>query len=365
MKIYLLDDLYAKEPNASYKAKIDVNNVFLSKIENSEVFSFYRYIIPMFGQKNRLLSFIRLRLLLFLNQLNFLKLLRKVKPGDVIVMPFPFEFQWFVKLSTYIYRQVARLKEKNKIKFIYIIHDLNCIRYPELFNEDSEVPLLELADVIIAHNPTMINWLISRNISKDKLLNLQIFDYLSPSPKPYSYEKVQEKVDRKVIYAGNLSPWKSAFIYKWRPSYSVELYGVGLETSEINDSLSYKGVFNPDFPIMDSQNISFGLVWDGSSCEELLGPGAYLRYNNPHKVSLYLSQEIPVIVWSEAALSSFVIDNNLGFAINKISDIDEIINNMSLEDYLLIKKNVNKAGKELREGGFMCTALKKALELVK
>lgn len=42
---------------------------------------------------------------------------------------------------------------------------------------------------------------------------------------------------------------------------------------------------------------SFGLVWDGNSMDTCTGNyGSYLRINDPHKVSLYLSSGLPIIV---------------------------------------------------------------------
>lgn len=46
-------------------------------------------------------------------------------------------------------------------------------------------------------------------------------------------------------------------------------------------------------------------VWDGDSVDTCAGnTGAYLRYNNPHKTSLYLACGMPVIVWKEAAIAA-------------------------------------------------------------
>lgn len=364
MKIFLLDDLYSKEFHAGYKAKIDVNQTFIKGFANSEVFSFYHFKIPNFGKSSKLLRYIRLRLLFRSNQINFLKFLRKVNVGDVVILPYPFEYQWFVLLTSYVFKSLAKLKREKQIKVVYITHDLVSLRFPELDCEKIELPLLEIADTIIVHNPTMINWLISKNVPSEKLINLQIFDYLSPDPISYN-ESTENTVVRKVVYAGNLMPWKTEFLYKWTPKYDVELYGIGFESKEIHHRMEYKGVFNPDTPTIDVAGISFGLVWDGSSCDELIGPGEYLRYNNPHKVSLYLSQELPVIVWKEAALAPFVIANNLGFTIERLEDIDEIINNMELTDYLNIKNNVRNVGIKMRSGGFMLEALNKAIDNIK
>lgn len=68
--------------------------------------------------------------------------------------------------------------------------------------------------------------------------------------------------------------------------------------------------------------------------------GQYLKLNNPHKTSLYLASGIPVIIWKEAALASFIVENNLGFAVDKLSEINEKLSQISDEQYKIMANNV-------------------------
>ncbi|MBT8943652.1 galactofuranosyltransferase, partial [Lactobacillus delbrueckii subsp. bulgaricus] len=81
-------------------------------------------------------------------------------------------------------------------------------------------------------------------------------------------------------------------------------------------------------------NSGFGLIWYGSSIETCDGAfGNYLRYNDPHKLSLYLASALPVIIWSQAAEASFIIDNNLGLTIDSLNDLPKVLNKVTKEEY--------------------------------
>lgn len=51
------------------------------------------------------------------------------------------------------------------------------------------------------------------------------------------------------------------------------------------------------------------MVWDGESIDGGLGlSGQYLKYNNPHKLSVIFTSGLPVIIWNEAAEAGLVKD---------------------------------------------------------
>lgn len=110
----------------------------------------------------------------------------------------------------------------------------------------------------------------------------------------------------------------------------------------------------------------FGLVWDGDSADACAGnTGAYLRYNNPHKTSLYLACGMPVIVWREAAIADFVLKNEVGIVVESLSGLDEIISAISDESYQKMCKNAARIGQKLRAGEYFKAAMEQALEIVK
>ena len=124
------------------------------------------------------------------------------------------------------------------------------------------------------------------------------------------------------------------------------------------DNIFYHGAFPADeLPL--KLNGKFGLVWDGYSADGCQGTfGQYLKLNNPHKTSLYLASGLPVIIWKEAALASFIVENNLGFAVDKLSEINEKLSQISDEQYKIMANNVKGISAKLRNGEYIKTALK-------
>lgn len=107
----------------------------------------------------------------------------------------------------------------------------------------------------------------------------------------------------------------------------------------------------------------FGLVWDGNSINGCCGQaGEYLRYNNPHKLSLYLSSGIPVIIWEKAAEAEFVRNNNLGILVDKLDELENILGQLDKEKYEEMCNSVKKIAERLKKGYYGEHALLKALE---
>lgn len=78
--------------------------------------------------------------------------------------------------------------------------------------------------------------------------------------------------------------------------------------------------------------------------------GEYLRISAPHKLSLYLSVGIPVIVWKEAAIAEFVVTNHLGIAVSNLYEVEARLKEMSEDEYASIKADVHSMAMKVRSG---------------
>ena len=286
------------------------------------------------------------------------KAFQNLEQGDKVYIQFP-----LVSHSIFIGSVFHRLKRKG-IKIVLLIHDLESFRMQ--FKQDTNILVrkgfefeengaLKWADEIIFHNKKMASAALKMGIARDKIKILRIFDYLIPD---YDAEKMSTRViDRKepVIIAGNLRKHKAGYIYNLPNNCNFNLYGVGYEDQK-KENIHYYGSFESD-DLPYHLNGSFGLVWDGESSETCEGLyGSYLKINNPHKTSLYLASGIPVVIWSKAALADFIQTNKCGITIDSISDIATKIESLSNEEYLEIRRNVEKIGKLLRNGYFTLSA---------
>ena len=141
----------------------------------------------------------------------------------------------------------------------------------------------------------------------------------------------------------------------------LNVYGNKFEQDKACEAICYKGSFKPDeLPgILEGH---FGLVWDGVSEESCVGnTGEYLKYNDPHKTSLYIASGIPVIVWQQAAIADFIIKNKIGITVESLHDVEKAINSISQQDYDLMRRNAKSLGNKLRSGYFTKKALSKAI----
>ena len=254
-------------------------------------------------------------------------------------------------------------KHCHRLNFTVIIHDLESI----LFADDStksqtykvrtlknELNTLKYAEKIISHNANMTKKLVELGIEQSKITNLEIFDYLASKN-----NKSNIHFGKEVIIAGNLGPEKSPYLENIKAVKGVnfKLYGFNLNQNSLSDNVKYCGNFAPE-ELIDNLSGSFGLIWDGTSIDTCAGhTGNYLRYNNPHKTSLYLSAGLPVIIWQEAALAEFIQKNNVGLVVKSLAEIPEKLAKLKKVDYELMQKNATALSKKLRSGYFTTAAL--------
>lgn len=263
---------------------------------------------------------------------------------------------------------LKRLKKIRKVKLVFIVHDLESIRK---VLPDSDIyaardyQMYEIADSIIVHNAVMKNYLVEEcSVSEEKVVELNVFDYLAEEN-----QHLAHKNERIVAIAGNLTAEKSGYIYslinKNLQSVSFNLYGANFDEQLCTGSnYSYKGIYDADV-LPNQLEGAYGLVWDGKCIDSCRGnTGNYLRYNNPHKVSLYIAARMPIIIWKEAALARFVIDNNIGIAIDSLDDLEDAIRSVDEGKYEEFICNLNCLSQKVLSGKFLQGALQGALQKV-
>lgn len=258
---------------------------------------------------------------------------------------------------------LRKLKYKKNIRIISVVIDVEELRkfyYNEHHKKDFEL-MLEIADILIVHNDIMANFFLEKGISKEKLITIESFDYLQENKNIVEFEK-------SLTFAGNLDIVKCGFIKHLNKLKKINfnLYGSNFNAKLLNsENIKYYGSFPVD-EISKKINKGFGLVWDGDSIDTCSGSfGQYLKYNNPHKLSLYLSCGLPVVIWKQAAQAEFVKKYNVGICVDSLKEAEDIINNMVENDYKILQDCVNKIKPFLCSGHFATKAIKQALNLLK
>lgn len=255
---------------------------------------------------------------------------------------------------------IVKLKKEKNVKIISLIHDVEKLRktFQTEYMQQEFKFMLEIADVLIVHNCKMKDYFISLGIKEDKIVTLDIFDYLTEG----AVQK-EKSYDCSISIAGNLDVIKSPYIEKLQElkNVKVHLYGPNYKEakSKQNDSdVLYHGSF-PANEVPKQLKQGFGLVWDGDSLEGCAGnTGEYLKYNNPHKLSLYLAAGLPVIVWSQAATADFVLQNKVGIVVDSLHELEHILSSMTEEEYQKYVMSVKVISSRLQQGEFTKRALK-------
>ena len=232
-------------------------------------------------------------------------------------------------------------------KYYLLIHDINLLRYGAEWKRHTAVEnyMFRHAERLIVHSEPMRDYLLDSGIQKDKIRILTTFDYLVENR-----NQMKRSNGKTIVFAGNLAKSEFLALIDSLPALHFNLYGKGNYASHPN--ITYKGCFDPaDLSQIEG---SWGLVWDGDSidaCEGLIGN--YLRYNAPHKLSLYIAAELPVIVWSQSAFANYVRDKRLGIVVNSLKEIESVIQSISVEDYDDIMRHVVEESSLLRNGAHL------------
>lgn len=335
--MYFVKDYKEKGYDAGSKARLDCEEI-MHNLNYQEV-NFY-----LEGRKIYYTSILKRN-----------KELKKLNPNDKLIIQYPYHIKYWKSF----FNSLQRLRKKN-IKIVAIVHDIISLRTDEKdITIDKEIDIFNRFDYIVSHNKKMTKFLIENGV-KSEIIDLNIFDYLIDN------EVCESEKDFRVInIAGNLDYSKSTYIYidEFKEIKSkVNLYGPNFNHKKIrfnSNNIEFKGCFKPE-ELGTQIKTGFGLVWDGEKIDSCSGTiGEYLKYNNPHKTSMYLSIGIPVIIWNKAAMADFIKANNLGIVINSLNEIDEILNKMTVEEYREIQQNCIQISSKIRTGYFLSEALKK------
>lgn len=272
---------------------------------------------------------------------------------SILLLQYPFCQKQDIRNS-----MLLRLKTEKKVRIIVFVHDVEVLRkiFLDKSAEEDFNFILRLADIFIVHNMKMLTYFTELGISSNRLIPLHVFDYLLKS------QKKTVVFEKSITIAGNLQITKSPYIEQLSrlAPLKVHLYGPNYEGKNAADNINYHGSYSSD-EIPQILDRGFGLVWDGDSLEGCFGDtGEYLRYNNPHKLSLYLAAGIPVIIWKDAAESFFVKENNLGIIVNSLYEIPSILAEMNEETYKEYLCHVNIISERIIHGYYTKKALKSA-----
>ncbi len=323
-----------------------------------------RIVIPTLKKKRDVTPAERLKLERRLRR-AWIRALDGLGEGDVLFIHQPPSEKFM------LYDRVISEVSSRGCRIVTVVFDLENYLTPYYRSRDklkyllsmrSENAVLRASDCIIAHNEKMKDLIVSSGIDADRVICLGVLDYLRDGEP--DTESITARTGRELplVFCGNLVPGKTGFLSDFPADLRVDLYGPGYEGS-LNENIRHKGVYG-SLELMDIISGSFGLVWDGATSETGSGvTGEYLRYNCPHKMSMYLASGLPVIVWDESAMADFVCGENCGFAVRSLAEVGSLIRKMTDDEYSEMRTNAIRVGNSMRQGVHVRNAVEEALGL--
>lgn len=246
-----------------------------------------------------------------------------------------------------------------RTRSIVLVHDLESLRRAEYAAREQHV--LKSYDVVVVHTEAMAAHL-QRSLPRTTTVVLGCFDYLVPEP-----PALAPLTDRPsaLHVVGRLGPDKAAYLYALDAlALPVRAYGHGCVVERLPAGVSWQGVLDMDRPSLPARD-GFGVMWDGTSAKGLQGSmGTYLRYNSPHKFSMYMALGLPVIVPNGAALSALVEREGLGLVCGSIAEAAVAAAALPADRWRAMGAAVERLRERLLSGGQTRDALSRALELV-
>lgn len=281
----------------------------------------------------------------FIYSKTVLEKMVKESKADNFILQYPFASEF---LENNFIRLVRKYTNAN---FFILVHDISSLQYPDIVGkgfQERELNLFRKADGLIIHNKEMKKWLLKHNVNVP-MVELGVFDYQTNEPMQKDIPFIGS-----IDFAGGLG--RAGFLQKLKIKHSIHIMGPN-RMEHYPECVKYDGQFAPD-KLAEHLLQNFGLVWSGDSVKTCSGSlGQYLKYNDPHKASLYLSNGMPIIIWREAALADLVHDKKLGIVVDNLNDLDETLNAISNDEYIKMKNNARHFGKMIRKGAFITNAV--------
>ncbi|MDR3240784.1 MAG: hypothetical protein LBT37_01245 [Lactobacillaceae bacterium] len=256
--------------------------------------------------------------------------------GDIVLYPFPSDRG----TEEIDYERILHLK-KQGVKISVITLNVDYLRYHEA-NREIIIKSLNTADVMLTLTIPMMNALHADGVVTDALI-VGLHDYLVPKPqKPAEFK-------REVVVAG--SPYKASYIQNWPNQTPLHIYAreSDMQGYELKGNVNYLGYINPN-EINEQDHFGFGLAFDmDSQAGEF---DAYQEINLSHKLSMYLAAGMPILIKSSAAASTIITTFGAGIKIDSVDEIDEVMANITPEQYAKMAENANTLGEFIRQGAY-------------
>lgn len=269
----------------------------------------------------------------------------KIKKADILFVQYP-------AIENRMQEILFKNLKRDAIT-VALIHDLPSIQGMRDGDKDKEIQQLSHFTHLIVHNRSMEQYLREMGY-QGRTICLELFDYLHDESKTLNTHEFRNSA----FVAGNLEKGQYILELGKVGGCNFDLFGLkgDMDFSKIPNA-EYKGML-PSDEIVYKVTGDYALIWDGDSINGCTGVyGKYLKYNNPHKLSLCMAAGRPAIVWKKSAVAEFVEKERVGICIDSLEELNQID---LKKDYAEFKNNAMRIKRLVANGEY----LKKALQTI-
>lgn len=268
-------------------------------------------------------------------------LLSLVLPGDVVIVQYP---MW-TNYTQFELEYIDYLKNTRKAKIVALVWDIVSWIHDNRkrdYTVDASLWMLNRYDLVISANEKMAKRLATEGGVKTPMIAMYLSDFVYQGP-------LQEKkrIDQIYYVATGID---SAMIEEYQSEIPIKFIGPNWNKEKLPNYIQLLGAMNSN-DIPSQLEGGFGLLYYPKT-GGLKGMNHYGEYNNPMKLSLYLASGLPVITMPNTAHAQWVKDQGLGFVVDSISDIDDLIHNLSDDDYQKMVENIKPWQRAVTSGFF-------------
>lgn len=277
-----------------------------------------------------------------------------VKPGDTVIVQYP---TW-INFMNFDMQFFDALKKIENVKTAALVWDILSWVHDDSdrdYSGDPSLWMLNKFDVVIAANPKMAHRLREEGGVHRPILAMGITDI------PYEGPLTDKTFEKRLYYVSTaINPSmiedytaKTPF-YFIGPDWAVKEHPdhVHMLGQKMTDELP--AIFEGGFGV-----VSYGR---GGTYKGML---SYGEYNNPMKLSMYISSGLPPVVTSSSAHAGWVKDRGIGIVLDDLNEIDEVFDKMTETDYHEMLERLRPWQKAVSSGHFTQRACLEAVRIMR
>jgi hypothetical protein len=275
-----------------------------------------------------------------------------VQENDLVVIQFPLWTQ-----LNFQEEFIDQIRKKANVKMAALVYDVTPWMRDQTYHAEKDFFLSQLRkfDLLLTANQKM-----SEKLEEDKVLvpsfPIKLWDFRYQGPLKEKIFKKQlnffsHRVLKKIDYHA-ATPLRVYSHHDEKDKFN-SLGSVDFQKIQYAKELPY--LLEGGFAVVNAQN--FSDVTDYYYQE-------YYAFVNSKRLSLYLSAGLPLIVPANLPFAELVKAQNLGFVLDDLDDVDQLLLNLTEEDYFAMLEAVKPWQEAVTTGFFTKRALLNAIRIL-